>query len=126
MRQTLDSGDYPHFFFVEKGHMYIGNYDLARSCFMLYAPNFEYYFENISVIFGKEKSILSFPKIRKYISRIFQKIGKIRVTFSKEKGKTLYGGWGIQICKKCMNLHKCTFCVGKRAEKNAFKCKLLT
>ena len=46
-----------------------------------------------------EKSILSFPKIGKYICRIFPKIG---VIFTKEKGKILW--WvGYTDMQKRMN-----------------------
>ena len=80
MRQTLDSGDYPHFFFVEKGNT-------LEIMFYVMFPEIWIFFENISVILENGKINLVFSKSWKTYMSNFP---KIRVIFSKEKDKILW------------------------------------
>ena len=84
MRQTLGSGDYPHFFFVEKGNT-------LEIMFYVMFPEIWIFFENISVILENGKINLVFSKSWKIYMSNFPKIWKkIRVIFSKEKDKILW------------------------------------
>ena len=77
MRQTLDSGDYPHFFFVEKGH----TLEIMILQDHVIYPEFFISFESISVIFENGKIYLVFSKDWKYM---------YRSNFPKIKKKTSY------------------------------------
>ena len=91
MRQTLDSGDYPHFFLVEKGHTL--EIMILPDHVLCYIPRILEFSENKSVILENVKIYLVFYENWKTYMSYFPKIWKnTSYIFQRKRQNLMVGG----------------------------------